>query len=981
MADIIERSRFAFDMGTNSIGWAVYRLDERGRPCELVDCGVRLFSDGRNPKDGTSLAAMRRGPRAARRRRDRFLQRRDWLMQLLIRHGLMPGDEAGRKALEGLDPYALRARGLDERLEPFEVGRALFHLNQRRGYQSNRIADAKADDDKGKIASAAERLREKLRDGGFRTLGEFQAAQIARGEGTRARLNGEGAKAFYEVYPQRDMLKAEFDALWAAQAAHHPALMTERAREAIREAMFHQRPLKAPPVGRCTFFPEMEARLSEAHPTAQRFRIYQELANITVKEGLERPRKLTLEERDRLAEPLLAGEDLTWAKVRRALDLGGAAEINLEEGGKDRFKGDGSAYRLGGGKGALKRLWPNLDEARRVEVIERLLAEPDEAALRAWLVAEIGATEDEAEAAAGFRPPDGHIRLGLTAARGVVEALKAGDPATGETIVYSQAVQQAFPHLHHSDFRDGEVVDRLPDYRTVLSRHVVGTNDPRDPKDKRLGRLPNPTVHIGLNQLRRVTNALIETYGRPSEVVLELARELKQSLDDKKKAQANNRENERKNALRREALEAAGLPDNPQNMRLYRLWEDLGTLPRLCTYTGRAMSFDDVFSDRVEIEHILPFSRTLDDSMANKTRQGGTAVCSRELSKGNAGAQPQRPHEPADDPPELSKGNAGAQPQQPGRLIVGDGSLAKGTPGPNRNSTTNGSPSERSLAKGTPGPNRNDSKPKGTGGSSLAKGTPGPNRNWINYRNGGFSSLAKGTPGPNRNRIGRLCRGSRSLAKGTPGPNRNEPCVERVNGPSLAKGTPGPNRNRPIWSEPDAESLAKGTPGPNRNSGGAVPAVTVSLAKGTPGPNRNFLRRVAGVGSQLSKGNAGAQPQRSACRGSGRGQLSKGNAGAQPQQEPLTVRDDRQLSKGNAGAQPQQKRGVEADVNQLSKGNAGAQPQRRRGNRPVDRQLSKGNAGAQPQPGGRRRHAPPELSKGNAGAQPQPPMRGGKRAI
>src|SRR5690606_4283638 len=107
-ANIIERSRFAFHMGTNSIGWADYRLDDHKppRPCELVDCGVRLFSDGRNPKDGQSLAAMRRTPRAARRRRDRFLQRRTWLIALLVRHGLMPADEDERKALRDLDVYA-----------------------------------------------------------------------------------------------------------------------------------------------------------------------------------------------------------------------------------------------------------------------------------------------------------------------------------------------------------------------------------------------------------------------------------------------------------------------------------------------------------------------------------------------------------------------------------------------------------------------------------------------------------------------------------------------------------------------------------------------------------------------------------------------------------------------------------------------------------------------------------------------------------
>jgi CRISPR-associated endonuclease Csn1 len=624
MAGVVERLRFAFDMGTNSIGWAVYRLDAQGRPCELVACGVRIFSDGRNPKDGSSLAAMRRGPRAARRRRDRFIQRRDWLMMLLVRHGLMPEDREARKSLEALDPYALRGRALETPVEPFEIGRALFHLNQRRGYKSNRVTDSRGDDkDKGKIAAAGEQLRKRLAAEGFLTLGQFyasrQAGPVRRRQGVRARLNGEGVKATYDFYPQRDMVEEEFDRIWAGQAAHHPALMTEEARTSIRAAMFHQRPLKPPAVGRCTFFPE-EFRLAQAHPVAQRFRIYQELANIEIKEGLARPRRLTLPERDRLAAPLLAGEDLTFGKIRRLLDLGGAAEINLEEGGRDRLKGDASAARLGGRKGALRRLWPDLSEAQRAETIERLLDETDGAALQAWLAAELGASAEEAEAAARFRPPEGHIRLGPTAARGVVEALWKGDPDTSLTIRYHEALQRAFPDKHHSDFRDGEILDRLPDYREVLGRHTIGgTGDPADARDKRLGRVPNPTVHIGLNQLRRVVNALIDLYGPPTQVVLELARELKQTKDQKDKARRENRKNGEANRRRAEDLDAADLPVTPQNLRLYRLWEDLGPLPRVCTYTGRVMSFDDVFSDRVEIEHILPFSRTLDDSMANKT--------------------------------------------------------------------------------------------------------------------------------------------------------------------------------------------------------------------------------------------------------------------------------------------------------------------------------------------------------------------------
>ena len=82
-------------------------------------------------------------------------------------------------------------------------------------------------------------------------------------------------------------------------------------------------------------------------------------------------------------------------------------------------------------------------------------------------------------------------------------------------------------------------MNTLPYYGEILDRQVVGdTGDPNDGIEKRLGRFPNPTVHIALNQLRRVINALIAVHGKPAEIVVELALELKQN---KKQKDAHNK--------------------------------------------------------------------------------------------------------------------------------------------------------------------------------------------------------------------------------------------------------------------------------------------------------------------------------------------------------------------------------------------------------------------------------------------------------
>ena len=81
------RYRMALDLGSTSLGWALFRLDAQNTPTAIIKAGVRIFSDGRNPKDGSSLAVTRRAARAMRRRRDRLLKRKQRMQDKLIAYG------------------------------------------------------------------------------------------------------------------------------------------------------------------------------------------------------------------------------------------------------------------------------------------------------------------------------------------------------------------------------------------------------------------------------------------------------------------------------------------------------------------------------------------------------------------------------------------------------------------------------------------------------------------------------------------------------------------------------------------------------------------------------------------------------------------------------------------------------------------------------------------------------------------------------
>lgn len=634
--------RLGLDIGTNSLGWCVIDLNRDMRPRAIRRLGVRIFPDGRDPQSGTSLAVERRGARAQRRRRDRYLDRRSDLLRALIRHGLMPDDPSERKNLEALDPYELRTRGLDEALSLPEFGRALFHLNQRRGFKSNRKTERAAgpekDADKQKevqgMKDAAVALERRIAETGCRTVGEYLYRTAREGRSVRGSKDGtvEGhlpvrarphtvkGRNAYDFYPTRAMYEAEFDALWKAQSGFHPEL-SETARAEIRDIIFFQRPLKPVDPGKCTLDPT-DQRAPLALPIVQQFRILQELANLRLENPVTQElRSLTLAERDLLFEELCRKDKLTFAGVRQKKRLGLSRDwrINLEDARREYLKGDTVSAALGRAE-CFGEPWFGLPESRQTEIVSFLLDEPEEDAVVARATAECGLDEAQARAVSKVSLPVGYGRIGLRALRRIVPIMREEADERGEPLHYSEAAERA--GCHHSDFRTGEIFDALPYYGEVLSRYVADIKSPTaSPEERTHGRIANPTVHIGLNETRKLVNKLIERYGHPAEIVVELARELKLNKEQKDRVKKQQAENRKKNEERRRKLEEIGETHRADGLLRLRLWEELGENPaeRRCVYTGEQISIKRLFSDEIEIEHILPFQDSLDDSAANLT--------------------------------------------------------------------------------------------------------------------------------------------------------------------------------------------------------------------------------------------------------------------------------------------------------------------------------------------------------------------------
>jgi CRISPR-associated endonuclease Csn1 len=609
--------RLGIDVGSNSLGWFVVWLNDKGEAVGLGPGGVRIYPDGRDPKSRESNAADRRVARGMRRRRDRYLQRRDKLMGLLVQHGLMPADEPARKALEKLDPYELRAKSLDDTLPISHIGRALFHLNQRRGFLSNRKTE-KGDNESGAIKLAAAKLAELKREAGARTLGELLAARHRAGAPVRTRNIGTGTKVEYGFYPTRQLLLDEFDAIWDRQAPRHPQ-MTANARAAIHDAIFHQRPLKQPPVGKCSLDPADGPNDAEgfrcpwAHPLAQRFRIWQEVRNLAVVETGKSPVPLSAEDQNKVALALIQNSKLSFDKIRSVLKLPPEARFNLESDKRKEMLGDETAAKLAH-KSLFGKAWRSFDLERQIEIVTKLLDEADEDVLVEWLVENTGLDEETAGRVANAFLPESHSRLGLRAIRKIVPHMEAG-------MNYANAAKAA--GYDHALLPTGELSlnGYLPYYGEWLQDDVLGSGDPRDGNDKRWGRFPNPTVHIGLGQLRRVVNALVAEYGAPAEIALEMTRDFKLSPDKLVEVEKIQADNQRKNGRRADEIRKLGQAVNARNLLKMRLWEELNPydpMDRQCPYTGEKISIAKLLSDEVDIDHLIPFADTWDDSAANK---------------------------------------------------------------------------------------------------------------------------------------------------------------------------------------------------------------------------------------------------------------------------------------------------------------------------------------------------------------------------
>lgn len=461
-------------------------------------------------------------------------------------------------------------------------------------------------------------------------------------------------KVFY-----RQDYRDEFDRIWDTQARFHPELTPALKKEICDKIIFYQRPLKSQK-GLVSFC-EFESRPIEvivdgkkkirttgsrvaprSSPLFQEFKIWQELNNIflTDRQTGER-RSLSQEEKETLANELTIKARLKQAEVLKFLGLQPRRyELNFKElvGNAtlsfifDKYldivkasgNGEFNPAKLSYSEiiHLCKAIFPILGCHTDIFHIDTSLekeAYEQQPVFKLWhllysyegdnsptgtsaLIRHIsevtGLEEEYARILSSISFLEDYASLSHKAIKKILPFLKQGHP-------YDEAC--AFAGYNHSNYETAEDLKNK-----VLSERLE--NIPK-------GILRNPVVEKILNQMVNVVNAVAETYGKPDEIHIELARELKRSAKERERADKDIRENAQRNdAIQRILREEFHISFVKQSDILrYRLYEELKENGYKTLYSNKYIPRERLFSKDIDIEHIVPQALLFDDSFANKT--------------------------------------------------------------------------------------------------------------------------------------------------------------------------------------------------------------------------------------------------------------------------------------------------------------------------------------------------------------------------
>lgn len=615
--------RIGLDIGIASVGWAVLENDENDEPKRIVDLGVRIFDVAEIPKTGASLAEPRREARTTRRRLRRRRHRLERIRYLLEQQGIITEAELRkyyeRKNLPSV--YELRVDALERKLKREELAQILIHIAKHRGFKSTRKAETK-EKEGGEVLSAVKANQERMKEKGYRTVGEM----IYRDEAFREKapwsdngylLTPRNREGKYLHTILRETLIEEVKKIFEVQRELGNVEATELLEQKYIEILKSQRSFDKGPgnqpdgtpspyagdliekmVGKCTFEPE-ERRASKAAYTSERFVLLQKVNHLKIVDGDGNVRPLTTEERQVVVKLAYTKKEVKYKDIRKSLFLQEKSVFKDLNYGKESIeKVEGSKFISLVSYHQFKKIlsefhWEKLEEEEIVwldRIAEILtLYKSDES--RDIRLREIPNLEKYIDDLLELNPSK-FQHLSIKAMKKIMPYLEQG-------FLYYEACEQA-----GYDFKG----DRAGEKMMFLKGEVV---------NQVLEEIPNPVVKRSISQTIKVVNAIIREYGSPQAVHIELAREMSKNFQERKEIEKQIKKNQENNEAVVKQIKEYGV-SNPTGLDIikFRLWKDQN---ETCIYSGNHIPIGRLFQHgEYDVDHIIPYSISFNDSYSNK---------------------------------------------------------------------------------------------------------------------------------------------------------------------------------------------------------------------------------------------------------------------------------------------------------------------------------------------------------------------------
>lgn len=695
------------DTGTNSLGWAVVDRDENNQYTPICR-GDLIFTEGVKQEKGIefSLAAERTSYRASRRHYFRRRLRKVEVLKVLVKHKLCPplSDEALNRwhtkkeypldedfilwqrtnEADNKNPYHDRHICLhhklnlkDSQTDRYTLGRALYHLTQRRGFLSNRLDQNEEAEETGKVKSAISELSKEMKEAGCEFLGDYFYL-LYRTEGNRVRIRSR--------YTDREKhYLQEFKEICRVQE------LDEDLAKALEKTIFFQRPLKSQRqgVGKCTM-EKGHSRCAVSHPLYEEYRLLCYLNNIRIKTPSDdRLRPLNAEEREKITPLFYQKSNFDFKKI--AKKLAGKTPfgwIRDEEDwpyqfnyrmtqeapacpttaqlikvfGEDWKAALAETYTMSAKQdGTLKT-----EDEICTDIWNVLYSFSSKEKLKEFGLKKLQLDEAQAKAFSEIRLTRDFASLSLKAIRKILVFLRRGDDyskaiflANIPTIVgeeiwndierRSRLLYKVDLALRPQEERDAEehrtiaerikaaVAAEVPDAPIDLLYHPSMIEAYPDAKrnerfdcyqlgSPKTNAVRNPMAMRSLHMVRKVINHLLRKHiiDEKTEIHIEYARE----LNDANKRQAiadwqrelSKRHTAYAQNIRQLYKAETGLEIEPTKTDVlkYQLWEEQ---QHVCLYTGKKIGIADFLgaNPKFDIEHTIPRSRGGDSTQENLT--------------------------------------------------------------------------------------------------------------------------------------------------------------------------------------------------------------------------------------------------------------------------------------------------------------------------------------------------------------------------